>query len=373
MHTTVLSQNRPAWTWADLFSTYRFWGLFLWFVLASAAMQIHYLFLYQHLNRLLWTFSMIGTVTATTRGLSLSIALILAWAAIRSKPVVILLCTSGVAALAAFALAAGWPGGLVATEVLLFCMQLGAWVVTLLFPTLIAGALGGYETFVVAFGVALLSQHAMSLVMMGVSSALIRSYGLATAGYVSAGMLLAAVICLIPVKHALFTVEPPARGRAIAPSHREPFLAGLLALIVPFYLLYWLYKAHGEAAYLKPSRALLSPRGAAWIAGVVVLFPLTVTPLVMRLMAALPSLHVSDVAGLLAVPFMALAVYAILLTNLANHLNVCAAESGLPRVCAPWAVFLLTMLFSPVALGILQAGLNKLAERTAQPALVPGA
>ena len=369
MHTSVLSPNRPAWTWADLFSTYRFWGLFLWFVLASAGVQLHYMYSYQYLDRMGIMPITRSTIMAVAQVAALPLALILAWVAIRTKPVVIMFCAGVLAAFAAFAFAARWPGGQAATAVLVLCVRLGSSVATLLFPTLIAGAIGGYESFVVAFGAAFLFQYGIGMNMLPVGAVLIHRFGLSAAGYACASLMLAAVIYLIPVKHALFTTEPPARGDAIAPQHREPFLAGLLTAVVPFYMLYWLYKAHGEAAHVRPSRTLLSPRGAAWVVAMVVLLPMLLTPLAVTLLTALASRHdSSSELGLMAVPLIALVVYSLILTTLADHLNLCAAESGMPRVCAPWGVFLATMLFSPVAIGILQAALNDLSERGAKPA-----
>jgi hypothetical protein len=375
MHTTALSQNRPAWTWADLLSTYRFWGLFLWFVLTAAGAQYHQLFSFFRLTEVVgFTPRLVGTIVSIAQGGGLLAALILAWAAIRTRPVLTLLITGGFAALAAFVVAAGWPRGLAATVATLFCLNTGFYVVTLLFPTLVAGALGGYEAFFVAFGVSFLFQYLMG----GAMTPLYASLGASTSvnattsawpAYISAGLLLVAVICVIPVKHALFTVEPPPRGRCFAPKYREVFLTALLTAIVPFYVLYWLYQAHGEAAHLRSSRALLSPRGAVWIAAVVVMFPSMLTALA----AALLSAQGTGVVGIAAVPLLGLVMYSIMLTTLADHLNLRATELGLPRVCRPWAVFLWTMLFAPVAVGVLQSGLNGLAARTAQSAPAPAA
>ena len=379
MHTTALSQDRPAWTWADLLSTYRFWGLFLWFVLTAAGMQYHQLFLFFRLTDVVgFTPRLAGTILSIAQGWGLLVALILVWVAIRTRPVLTLLITGGLAALAAFAVAASWPRGLAATVAMLFCLNMGFYVVTLLFPTLVAGALGGYEAFFVAFGVSFLFQYLMG----GAMTPLYASLGASTSvnattsawpAYISAGLLLLAAICLIPVKHALFTVEPPPRGRSFAPKYREVFLTALLTAIVPFYVLYWLYQAHGEAAHLRSSRALLSPRGAVWIAAVVVTFPSILTALAVALLSAQGTEAVAGAVGIAAVPLLGLVMYSIMLTTLADHLNLRATELGLPRVCRPWAVFLWTMLFAPVAVGVLQSGLNGLAARTAQSAPAPAA
>jgi len=336
MNTTVFGQNRPAWTWADLLSTYRFWGLFLWYVLTAAGMQYQNFFLFFHLQR---EFDLpmgdLETGLAIARSAALLVALLVGWTAIRTRPVVVMLIAGGLASLAAFALAAGWPGGYPAIVVLLFCEFVGSYVATLLFATLIAGALGGYQTFFVAFGVAYLFQYSMSVTMPWAFGSIESRGGAAPAAYVSAGMLLVAVILLLPVKHDLFTVEPPPRGRSIVPQHREPILAGLLTVVVPFYFLYWLYQSHGEAAHLRPSRTLMSPRGAAWIA---------------------------------VIPLLGLVMVPVVLTTMADNLNLRAEELGLPRICRPWVVFLFTLLFAPVAVGVLQSGLNALALRAAQPA-----
>jgi hypothetical protein len=335
MNTIALSQNRPAWTWADLLSTYRFWGLFLWYVLTAAAMQYQNLFSVIHLRmEFAMPLSDLETGLAIARSAALLVALLVGWTAIRTRPIVAILITGGLASLAAFALAAGWPGGYPAIVVLLFCVFVGSYVATLLFATLIAGALGGYQAFFVAFGVAYLFQYAMSVTMDWGFGSIISWVGAAAAAYVSAGILLLAVILLLPVKHVLFTIEPPSRGRFIAPQHREPILAGLLTAVVPFYLLYWLYQSHGEAAHLRPSRTLLSPRGAVWIA---------------------------------VIPLLGLVMIPVMLATMADNLNQRAAELGLPRVCRPWVVFVFTLLFAPVAVGVLQSGLNAVALRTAQP------
>ncbi len=54
-------------------------------------------------------------------------------------------------------------------------------------------------------------------------------------------------------------------GAVFARAGERSPVAALLSWFVPFYLVYWLYRIHGEEAYVKPSRKLLSPRAAAWI------------------------------------------------------------------------------------------------------------
>jgi hypothetical protein len=85
-----------------------------------------------------------------------------------------------------------------------------------------------------------------------------------------------------------------------------------------------MYRAHGEAAYLERSRSLLSPRGAAWICLVPLMGP-------------------------------------ILLMALADHLDQRAAAWGV-RSRRVWAIFAWSVFFAPVAIGLLQGTLNRLAS-----------
>jgi hypothetical protein len=251
----------------------------------------------------------------------------LAWIGVRSKPLDTLLFAGCLQLLAAGALMVfllappSGSGVVVLVQLLFFFVYLGAVVVQLVVPALIAGALGSSHGFLIAFGALYILDR-----MINMLSPLV--YGLSDTHvhpvHVLAGVLLLAVICLLPIRQALFTEGPPARGRALEPRYREPVAVAFLSL-VPFWVLYWIYRAYGEAAYLDRSRGLLSPRGAAWIWLVPLMGP-------------------------------------ILLMTLADHLDERAVAWGVPRRRRVWAIFAWSVFFPPVAIGMLQGGLNRLAS-----------
>ena len=327
MDSTTAAENKPAWTWADLLSTYRFWGLSLFYLLAGAGMRF---LLSSAAYYLMRQYNLRPTDYSGFYSMSLvcvPLGFYLAWVAIRSRPLDTLLFAGclqilAVGALMVFAVNPSRGSGVVPIfGLLFFFLYLGGVVVQLVVPALIAGALGSSQGFFVAFGAVYLTER-ISYWLPVLSFALTKS----PAGpmYVLAGVLLLGVICLLPVKQALFTEGPPARGRALEPKYRGPVAVAFLSL-VPFWVLYWVYRAYGEAAYLRPSRGLLSPRGAAWIWLVPLMGP-------------------------------------ILLMTLADHLDQRAASWGVPPGRRVWAIFAWSVFFPPVAIGMLQGGLNRLAS-----------
>jgi len=315
-----LSSERPSWTWADLVSTYRFWGLLLFFVfsgLASNSLSIftpmlrqQYGFSYHQMGLLFWT-----------RIYAVPLAFWLAWAAIRSKPLPVLLTVGGLEVLAAALMGVGWPEGhqLAALSVKFGSIFLADAVIQLVAPAVIAGAMGGGEMFFVAFGTMFLFRQFLAWVNPILYGAVASRIGWTVP---LAAEALVGLICLAPVRHVLFTPAPPPRGRALEPVHRGPIITAILSTLVPFYFLYWSYRAHGEAAHLEPSRRLLSPRAGAW--------------------------------AFFGVPGP------IILATLADHFNQRAAAWGMSRVRRVWGVVLWGIFLMPVAIGLLQDALNRL-------------
>jgi hypothetical protein len=327
VNSTTAADQKPTWTWADLLSTYRFWGLLLFYVLAGAGMRTVLnsaaFSLYRRYNLRPADYSGLYLMSL----LCIPLAFYLAWIAIRSRPLDTLLfvgclqiVAGGVLMVFGPNLPRG-PGVVIVGGVLFFFLYLGSVVVQLVVPALVAGALGSSLGFIIAFGALYTTEH-LTYMLPSLSFALAEtSNGLM---YLLGGVLLVAVICLLPIRQALFTEEPPARGRSLEPSYRGSVAVALLTFI-PFYVLYWIYRAYGEAAYLHRSRGLLSPRGAAWIWLVPLMGP-------------------------------------ILLMTLADHLDQRAAAWGVPVRRRVWAIFAWSVFFPPVAIGMLQGGLNRLAS-----------
>ena len=130
------------------------------------------------------------------------------------------------------------------------------------------------------------------------------------------------ILFLLPVNKSLFHEAPPQRGYSLTPTQREP-LTVAISCIIPFYWLYWLYRAHGEITWLAPSRNILSPR-ASVLAGIFV-------------------------------PFFS----PVIITSLIEALNKRASELGKPSYRQAWVIFLWSFIFFPVALGLMQTAMNK--------------
>jgi len=338
MKSLLASERCVPWTWADLLSTYRYWGLFTAYSLAFAATQTLYTFVFARYRELVeLRVESFGLVLAWTHVVWILLALLLAWIAIRTRPVRVLLIAATLATAVSFAALIPGISPKLAFFLTYTLIPLLSGMLMILFVALLAGSGGGYQTFLVTFGVAWAFGQLLYYGISALTGALVSAYGYASSSWVISVLLLLALICLAFVRQDMFTIDPPQRGRSFLPVNRDPVAAALLAWFVPFYLVYWLYRIHGEEAHIRPSRQLLSPRAAAWIA---------------------------------VVPVVDALLFPIMLSTLADQHNEVAEAAGIPRVQRPWAVFLWSVLFAPVAIGLIQSNLNALAGRAAQPETV---
>lgn len=317
---------RATWTWADLFSSYRFWGLFSAFVLAGSASELHFIFDFQRFHDL--KMDAVEHIESITRLIWIPLSLVVAWIAVRSRPKVVLLVIGAVGAAAFLSTLIPDSPSLYGLVIESLFVPLLAGTMSILLPALIGGACGKSSSIVVALGLALTFDSLFAFASIYLSSEAVQRFSAPAGAWIGFVLILVAVILLIPIRGELFTVAPPERGRSFAPVSRDPVVTALLSCFVPFYILYWLYRIHGEEAHVKPSRNLLSPRAAVWI---------SVIPVINELM----------------IPF--------LLSTLADHNNEVSESSGGGRVQRPWVAFLCGLLFVPVGVGLVQASLNKLA------------
>ena len=330
MQSLAANESRVSWTWADLLCTYRYWGLFLAFVFCGAATMFHYSFIFELANQRGLTFADMAQIQGFARLIAILCALILAWIGIRTRPVAVLLAVTGLGMAASLVLlvpAIPIEAGAVFEG---FAVPLMSGVFYILFPVVLARAGGGYQSVLIGFGLAWTVDDLFESAMTAGNGWLINRAGMSASLWVMLVLLTLAIVFLLPVKRELFTIDPPERGSAFVRSGRDPVVTAILAGIVPFYIVYWLYQIHGEEAYLRPSRRLLSPRAAAW-------------------------LGVIPVVNELLFPFVA--------STLADHHNEVSAEAGGGRVQRPWAAFLWGLLFVPVSVGLVQSSFNQLAER----------
>jgi hypothetical protein len=194
--------------------------------------------------------------------------------------------------------------------------------ITLCVPAIIAGGRSGAEAFLVAFGMVSSLGVVAGLLANPLIGKCIEVWGVGCVMSIAVIPAVLGMLALLPVRRELFSGPPPIRGRTFPPRLREPFVVGVL-FFVPFYYLYWLYRAHGEVAAVAPSRSLLSPRGA--------------------------------LLGTIFVPFL----NSVALASLIEALNRQHLGSGQPRLHSPVALFLWGLFFPPVAGAMVQSGINK--------------
>jgi MFS family permease len=322
MNPGISGDTRPSWTWADQLSTYRFWGLLIFYVLS--VFVVNYL-----LNILqLIVFDRIGASEAQ-KGLLIGVRAIgslfgfyLAWAATRWRAVPLLIIF-GLLELAGVAMIF-LPGTTIAINLVgSAVLGMGVGALTLTVPALIAGGRGGAEMFLVSFGIVSAMSTLGGTALAGALAGMLLPLKSDVHALILVGIpIVIGVLFLLPVKRELFNEPPPPRGYALTPTHRNPVAVGLLCL-VPFYWLYWFYRAHGEVASLAPSRGLLSPRGA--------------------------------VLGAIFVPLL----YLVTMTTLIEALNKGAAQQGKPPLRSPWVVFLWGFLLLPVGTALIQSAVNQ--------------
>jgi hypothetical protein len=311
-----------AWTWADQISTYTFWGLLLFFVLSSVGIGAVRSFLPLFLQD---RYSLVEpTLFYSLMGLSQFAGFYAAWAASRGRTKVMLVLAGLL--LVAGALLTAFPMPRVSVTVWhLGAVLLGFAMGTVLLavPAILAGGLGGMRAFVVAFGIVFAVEMLGQMVSFSLYALASDWLGSPAMLWLAAGAPFLGLLFFLPVRSSLFTGPPPPRGYPLTPHYREPVGVFLLGLIVPFYWAYWLYRAHGEVTSLAPSRAILSPRGAAAAAFIPLLLP-------------------------------------VMTTTLVDALNGRAAEEGRPPASSAWVVFILSLpVVYPMGLALTQSAINR--------------
>ncbi|MBC3220145.1 hypothetical protein [Serratia fonticola] len=264
-------QQKPVkrWTWADLQSSYRFWGLVVYF---TAIVTSQYLFnaysaLYIRQTADL-PISMIG-VAVGLQQVGMLFGALLAWMASRMKSYYLLYLFGGLYLFGLFLFCFHTSNHfLMITGEVLIGMGLGA--IMLIVPAFIAGAVGSVEAFVLSFGLMVTLKMVFGSSMMAIAGWLFDMERLFSSPEYFFTLLLVPVIIgtlfLLPIKACLFNCEPPVRQAIPQPvKYRDPAVTFLLFL-VPFYNIYWLVKIHGEIRNYTQSAALLTPRGAGWSA-----------------------------------------------------------------------------------------------------------
>lgn len=325
MQNQIISVSRVSWTWADHISTYRFWGLLIYYLLSLGSFAMFSSFLALYLNNSIGIeISEIGVVNALI-ALGGIYGFYLAWVTVRWKTVPMLV-VAGLIQLAGYILltvpslasipAVRWIGALL--------LGLGPGIITLAIPSIIAGGRGGGEVFLLTFGLIFILSRINNMFAPIFVGLVYDQFGTWSLGIPVISVLLIGLVFLLPVNRSLFREPPGERGYPLSPARHEPVLEAFLCLI-PFYWLYWIYRAHGEVTALAPSRRILSPLGS--------------------------------VLACLFIPYV---IYPVVLTTLNDALNDNAAQIGRQPYRASWVICLWAILFFPVAIGLLQSTMNQI-------------
>ena len=315
--------TRASWTWADQFLTYRFWGLFLFYLLSGASVTMVYFWLDFFLREQVSHPSplLIGPFVYLVT-LGTLCGFFIAWGATRWKAKTMLVI-AGLFQLVGVLLLI--LPDLEAANLLRFVgailLGLGSGTVLLGVPAILANGFGGAQAFVVAFGM-LFTISKLEAFFIPTGSAQLMDY----AGYMwlavgAFALALLGLLSLLPVKPVLFDEPPVVRRYNWIPRHRSPFLVALGSLFTPIYF-YLIYKYHGEVASLRPSPRILSPWGAVGASFIPLLFP-------------------------------------VMMVTLIEPLNERAIEQGKRPLLAPWVIFVWSILFYPQAMALIQSALNQ--------------
>lgn len=320
------SEVNPSWTWADQISSYRYWGLLAFYSLSIVGG-----------SSIFMTFP----ILVAERGLSATqvavlassiqvgglFGFFLAWTATRKNPVKTLLF---------FAVLQLSGAALMATQVLV-AMVIGAAVfgagaaaVLISVPAIIAGGRGGVEAFMVAFAAVAMFAGIVKSAAPALAAIFLLNIPSPAAPLIFIGIpVTVGLIFLSRVDRGLFNEPPALRVSVSEPRKRTPLTVtwlGVIPLFGLFYGLRWLFRAHGDVIAIAPSPRLLSPRSA--------------------------------VVAAVLIPFLV----PVMTTTLTDLLNNRAMERGLAPLQSPMAIFLWSLVFYPVALGLVQSAINRSLE-----------
>ncbi|HHW4415831.1 MFS transporter [Citrobacter freundii] len=251
------------WTCADLLSSYRFWSIFTLFILISIICTLGSTY-----NMYFWQSSL--GITPKASGLIIAfgqlgtlMGFMLAWFLCRLKNryslyIIALLLVAGTV----ITFLVKDASGLTLLTIGQFLIAASQGAISLLLPALIAVATGSIEIFVIIFGLC-------SLIKLLTSTYLIAFIFQAAPENIllmPPTLAIVALVLTLPIKNSLFFAPPPEQKSSTQrPERAEPAFMALLALIIPFYMVYWFVKIHREIQFVKPSSQLMTAFGAGWV------------------------------------------------------------------------------------------------------------
>jgi len=316
-----------SWTWADQISTYRFWGLLVFFISSNVCAFLINTFGIYYLTEELKISSSESSTIIGIKTFGALLGFFVAYFATRWKTSTWLIILGlvqllGMILLTFPSLAIYAPSRWVGAA--LIGLITGA--VFLLIPSIIAGGRGGSEAFLIVFGTVYLISEIFDISSIWAGSSILYSSGLSYFWVILTAVMSLGLIFLLFVKPCLFNQDPPTRIKTFIPTRRNPVLVGL-ASIIPIYWYIWIYHVHGEVAAFAPKRNILSP-----------------------------------VAAVLTCIFIPFVFAPLVTTKLNDAINLYAVETGRPPYRASWVILILSIFLLPVAAGLLQSTMNQIID-----------
>lgn len=313
--------SHQKWTCADILSSYRFWGIFFFFLIQSllGTLGSSYGPYFWNSSLSLPTEHISAIISCIQAGYFLG--MVLSWFFCRIKnrnPLYFVALLLIVGTICAFSINDA------SQEVRLtighFLISLSVGIMTLLLPALLFVAIGSTETFVIMFSLCLIAKffmaHCFPIFIFQLNPKDISTVVITFSIF--------AVLLLLPLKKQLFYVSPPQRSSSTQrPEYANPMSVALLASCIPFYIVYWFVKIHREMQFVASSPRLMTARGAGWLSAI------------MPFSAAIMCLMLSDEIR----------------TLLANKKENSGIRTGWTLV---WA-----LLYPPVGAAIIQAKMNR--------------
>jgi hypothetical protein len=314
-----------SWTWADQVSSYKFWGIFLFFIILLIPNII------MNYSSLIFknSFGISTTQLSTTlvfRTFGGFGGFWLAWFLIRLKNHYLLYVYSGFTIIGLLLILL--IPSIITLSIGFFLIGLGLGAISLAVPAIIAGGRGGSEMFVVSFGLIAFFESLAWASYSGLFGILLVTLNTPKSCIlVGLGASLLGSILLLPVKPDLFNCSPPDRRSTLSPTHRDPFIVMLLCLIPIYniyYIIYLSYRFHGEVYSINPTRSILSPRAGAWC---------TVLLSVLS-------------------PIITCSLNSSLISRL--------SDNGKLKYYKNWAIILWSFIFIPISYALIQSNMNKM-------------
>ncbi|WP_392558270.1 hypothetical protein [Orbus mooreae] len=324
-------ESSVRWTWADLVSSYRFWGLiifsfsivsFKYFIASYLPVYIRHTYGYE--------FSEIGVILLSSNFYIVTVlSIIPAWIASREKSYYFLQLYASVIIIALL-ITYYYIDNLMIISITIFIIGILGSAISLLISAILAKAVDSVEFFVLSFGLVLFSNF-ISNFSSPISASLImeRTGDIHPIFFNLIIQVIIGMLFLLPVRKTLFNEAPPIRKTPCIKKDQHSLMnLFLLSVFIPFYIIYWCVRAHRDIRNYSQSARLLTPKAAGWCSALV--------------------------------PF-AIPVMLINLTDVTD-------EYLLQKKRSRWALILLSFFFLPIAIVIVQSYLNQLSDNV-QPSV----